>query len=213
MTSDNSSSTFSLSSDESMPCIAVNRGTDDSSNIADCGSESAARLRRYARNDSQSGSDTTRQTDSQTPKLTSVNVARCMWSFRQLPQIEVTARLLDGKRVCLAELCHAPSRPIMTWPGHYSVRSALMSSDWMVEVVNPDVADIESGSVWQVTNFRAESVYVRRLAWQPQYIMLHDGSLVAAGTQSRELCIGHGAVQSEVVINQVEVSVINTLIN
>ena len=96
------------------------------------------------------------------PTLTTENVARCMWSLRQLSQITVTARLVSGARVCLALMCQAPGRPLMTWPGDFTVMSALLSTDWVVEVSNPTAENVAEGTVYRVKNDSGTTYVTKR---------------------------------------------------
>ena len=129
----------------------------------------------------------------ESPPLTAHNLACCMHGLEVLPHIAVTARLLSGARVCLAGICQAPSRPLMTWPGNFAVRSALTDTDWVVEVGKPSDKCWYWGAVYTITN-GIETTYVRMLDWQPDYITLMNGICVTTETANKELCIGQGAI-------------------
>ena len=145
------------------------------------------------------------------PQLTAASISCCMWSYQRLPDVVVTTRLMSGTRVGLASICQFPGRPLLTWPGHYTVESALHSTDWIVEVERPSAAELSLGTVFTITN-GTESTYVRMLVWQPTYIVLTNGTGVHAAACPGELCIGQGAVTivngEPVLADQVEVFVL-----
>lgn len=131
--------------------------------------------------------------DENTSQLTLANVSCCMWGYRILPEVIVTTRLMSGTRVGLASICQFPGRPLLTWPGHYTVESALRSNDWVEEVARPCEAELALGTVFSISN-GTESTHVRMLTWQPTDMILANNHRVHTASCPSELCIGHGAV-------------------
>ena len=145
------------------------------------------------------------------PSLTAYNLACCMYSIEMLPHVAVTARLLSGARVCLAGICQAPSRPLMTWPGNFAVRAAFADTDWVVEVCEPSDKFLCWGGMYTITN-GIETTCVRMLDRRPDSIILLNGTCVSIANVDDELCIGQGAISlvggQPTVVQSAEVTVI-----